>query len=200
MFHAAELECGHEEEIELAERIRDTGVAFEPIERRRVQVENRVAVASHFLRVGFTMDHSEGTAVALSLLDEEPASREREEARGDGSRFGEGEPRAATARGSRGLGAVRNRFPAGGHVQGERPAAFEVRLIETGKGLVGPGWDEDRVEEVIAPVERRIAGVEIERDGVYPGAQRGGREEDVPVDQRRFERAPPTSIRCRPPI
>jgi hypothetical protein len=43
VFHPAELERGHEEEIELAERIRDTGVAFEPVERRRVQVEDRVA-------------------------------------------------------------------------------------------------------------------------------------------------------------
>src|SRR2546426_8338092 len=81
MFHAAELQRRREEKIEFAERIQDAGVAFEPVERRRVQVEDRIAVAAHFLRVGFTMDHAEGAAVALSLLDKEITGCEREEIR-----------------------------------------------------------------------------------------------------------------------
>src|SRR6266850_1374208 len=162
MFHAAKLERGHQEEIELAERIRDTGVAFEPVERCGVQIEDRVAVAADFLRVCFAMEHPEGAAVAHGLFENERARREREEVRGERSGFGEGEPRAATTRGPRGFLTVRHRLPAGGHVENERPSGFQVRLIETGEGLMRPGWDEDGVEEVVVPVERRIAGVEVE--------------------------------------
>src|SRR3989449_9024524 len=187
MFHAAELERRREEKIEFAKRIQEAGEALEPVERRRVQVEDRVAVAADFLRGGFTMEHSEGAAVALSPLDKELGGGEREEIRGEGSRFGEGEPRAATARGSRGFGSVRNRFPSGGHVEGERPPRFEFRLIETGEGLTGPGRDEDRVDEIVAPVERRIAGVELQRVRVRPRPERGGWEDDVPVDQPGLE-------------
>ena len=45
MFHAAELKRRHEQEVELAPRVRDRGVAFEPRERRGMQVEDRLAIA-----------------------------------------------------------------------------------------------------------------------------------------------------------
>jgi hypothetical protein len=56
---------------------------------------------------------------------------------------------------------------------------------------MGPGRDENRVDEGVAPVERCIAGVEVERDRVRPRAEGGGREDDVPVDQPRLERQAP---------
>ena len=51
--------AGTSNEVELAERIRDAGVALEPVERRGVQVEDGVAVARDLLRVGLAVQHPE---------------------------------------------------------------------------------------------------------------------------------------------
>ena len=59
MLHAAELERGHEQELELAERVRDPGVVFEPVERAGVQVEDRVAVSRDLRGVGLPVQHPE---------------------------------------------------------------------------------------------------------------------------------------------
>ena len=54
---------GISDEVELAERIRDRGVVFEPGERRGVQVEDGVAVARDLGRVGLAVEHPELAAV-----------------------------------------------------------------------------------------------------------------------------------------
>ena len=48
MFHAGELKRGDEHEIELAEPVRKRRIAFQPVERLRMQVEERLAVADDF--------------------------------------------------------------------------------------------------------------------------------------------------------
>jgi hypothetical protein len=47
---------------------------------------------------------------------------------------------------------------------------------------VGPGRHEDRVEKVVVSIERRLPGVEIERDAVLAGLQRLLRDDDMAVD------------------
>ena len=92
VLHAAELERRHEQEVELAERIRDAGVALEPGERRGVQIEDRVAVPRDFRGVGLAVEHAEPSAVSLGRLDLEAPGGEREEVRR--KRLGFREPNA----------------------------------------------------------------------------------------------------------
>ena len=79
VFHAAELKGRDRDEVELAERIRNRGVALEELEGARVQLEDRVAVARHLRGVGFAMEHPEGAAVAFGGLDLEVTGDERDE-------------------------------------------------------------------------------------------------------------------------
>ena len=172
MLHAAELERRDEQEIELAERIRNAGVLLHPVERRGVQIEDRVAVPRDLLRVGFAVEHPERAAVALGPLHRKPAGREREQIRGDRLRLGEGDPRSPVERFARDLRAVGERLPSHRHLERQRPARFEIRLVEAGKGLVRACGDENRVEEVVVAVERRVAGVEIDGHRVVADLQR----------------------------
>ena len=57
-------------------------------ERRRVEVEHRVAVARDLLRVGLAMEHPERPAVALRGLDLELPGGEREQIRRNRLRLG----------------------------------------------------------------------------------------------------------------
>ena len=98
VLHAAELERGDRDEVELAERVGDGGVALEKLERARVQVENRVAVARHLGGVGLAMEHPEGAAVALGGLDLEIAGDERDQVGGQRLGFGETVPSCACRR------------------------------------------------------------------------------------------------------
>ena len=82
---------GHQQEVELAERIRDPRVALEPVERRGVQIEDRVAVARDLRGVGLAVEHPERAAVPLGGLDLEPARGEREEIGRDRLRLREAE-------------------------------------------------------------------------------------------------------------
>ena len=95
MLHAAELEGGHEQEIELAELIGDSGVALEPLKRRRMEVEDRVTVARDLRGVGFAVQHAERPAVALRLLHAELSRGEREQVGRDGLRRGKLQPRTS---------------------------------------------------------------------------------------------------------
>ena len=85
---------------------------------------------------------------AFGSLDREAAGGKREEV--GGKRFGLGKRQAdpAVCLAPRRLGAVGDRQPAGGHVQTERPARFQIRLIEAGERQVGPRRHEQRVEEL----------------------------------------------------
>ena len=105
MFHPAELERRHQQEVELAERIGNAGVLLEPRERRGVQIEDRVAVARDLLGVGLAVEHAERAAVALGGLDLELAGREGEEIRRERLRFRESQASAITGMASRAVSA-----------------------------------------------------------------------------------------------
>ena len=74
-------------------------------------------------------------AVARGPLDRELAGGEREQVGRDRLRLGEREPRAAVAGLARGLGAVGDRLPAGRHVERQRPARLQIRLVEARERL-----------------------------------------------------------------
>ncbi len=153
MFHAAELKRRHEQEVELAERIGDAGVAFHPVERRRMEIEDRVAIAGDLGRVGFAMEHPHRAAVAFGALDGELPCGEREEIGRNRLCLRERHPRQALLRRPRHFSAVRERLPAFRHLKRQRPARFQIGLIETGKRLVRAGGDENCVEEFVVAVE-----------------------------------------------
>ena len=73
-------------------------------------------------------------------------------------------------------------LPAVRHVERQRPARLEVRLVEAGKRLVRPRRHEDRVEKVVVAVERRVARLEVERQDVSALVQGAGRHDEVLVD------------------
>ena len=164
VLHAAELERRDQHEIELAERVRDAGVVLEPGERRRMQVEDRVAVARDLGGVGLAMEHPERAAVALAGLDREPARRRR---RRDRWAAAASRRSVTCGRPSRVVTAARRRWPracpARRDVERERAARLEVGLVEAGKRQVGARRHEQRVEEVVVAVERLVAGGELDR-------------------------------------
>ena len=88
VLHAPELKRRHQQEIELAERVGDPGVAFEPFQRCGVQIEDRVAVARDLGGVGLAVEHAEPPAVAIRGLDLKAAGGEREEVGRQRLRFG----------------------------------------------------------------------------------------------------------------
>ncbi len=88
VFHTAELKRRHEEEVELAPGIRDRGVAFEPGNRRGMQVEDRLAIARDLGGVGLAVQHPERAARALGGFDREAARGKREEIRRERLGFG----------------------------------------------------------------------------------------------------------------
>ncbi len=178
VLHAAELERGDRDEVELAERVRDRRVALEELERAGVQIEDRVAIARHLGRVGFAMEHAEGAAVAFRGLDLEVAGDERDEI--GRQRLGLRErhytvgrhpaPGCLTSAAPRQLGAIRRRLPFRRMLERQRPAALEVGLIEHRKRQPRPRRHEQRVEEIVAAIERRVAGIEGDANRV--GARR----------------------------
>jgi hypothetical protein len=62
------------------------------------------------------------------------------------------------------------------------PAALHVGLIENRKRQPRTGWDKECVEEILVAIERCIAGIERDANGVGAGGQRGRRNHDVAVD------------------
>ncbi len=84
MFHAAVLERGHGDEVELGKGVGDARVAFQPPQGDRVKVEDRLEVADHLRAVRFAMMQAHQPSIALGGLDREPARREREEVATEG--------------------------------------------------------------------------------------------------------------------
>src|SRR6185437_4422618 len=76
-------------------------------------------------------------------------------------------------------------FPALGHVERQRPARFQIRLVEARKGFVCARGNEDRVEEVVVAIEWTVAGVEIELEAVLAGLERRRRVPQVTAGSRR---------------
>ena len=188
MLHASELERRHEQEVELAPGVRNAGVAFEPGERRGVQVEDRIAVPRDFCRVGLAMEHPKRAAPTFGGLDRESSGGKREEVRGQRLGFRKRQADPAVGLAASRLDAVGDRHPPGGHVQTERPARLQIRLIETGERPVCPCRHEECVEEIRMAIERVVAGDEIDEDLVPTLAQIFRGEHDVIGDDRRRDR------------
>src|SRR5215203_6590037 len=98
MFHPAELERRDQQEIELSERIWDSGIALEPFNRRGVEVENHVAVARHLGRVRLAMQHRELAPRTLRPLDLESPGRKSEQVGRDRLRAGKTDRGCAAVR------------------------------------------------------------------------------------------------------
>ena len=64
------------------------------------------------------------------------------------------------------LPAVRHRGPVGRYREHELPSRFEIRLIEHRHRAGRARRHEQRIQEVVAAIERRIAGHELEFDDV----------------------------------
>jgi hypothetical protein len=180
----AELERRHEQEVELAPRIGDGGVLFEPGERRRVQIEDRVAVARDLRRIRFAVKHAELPAVPLRRLDLEPARAEREQVCRQRRRLREPQPEPPAVRGASGFRAVGDRLPSVRNHQGEAVLCLDVWRIEAGKREPRARRHEQRVHELGVAVQRRVAGGEVEGDLVRARAQRRGGNDDVLVRGR----------------
>ncbi len=185
MLHAAELEGRHQQEVELLERIRDRGVLLEPGQRRGVQIEDRVAVASHLLRVRFAMEHPQLASTAFGGFHREPPRGEREQVGRDRTGFGKGPTDARSLRGPLLLGAVRDRLPAGRRIQRQLIARLQVRLVEAGERQTCARRHEQRVHELGIAIEREVARVERQRELVGAAPQRRGGKHDVLVTDRR---------------
>ena len=138
-----------------------------------MQIEDRVAVARDLRGVGFAMEHPERAAVALGALDRELAGGEGEQIGRERLRLGEAR-RASVRRVARASisAPLRDRLPAVGHVERQRPSRLEIRLVEAGERLVRARRHEDRVEEIVVAVERGAAGIEVERQAVLAGLER----------------------------
>ena len=140
-----------------------------------MQVEDGVAVSRDLLRVGLPVEHPERAPVALRAFRRELPGRESEEIRRDRFRFAEPHQRASVGRIAPRFRGVRQRFPALRNLEQQGPARLQIRLIETRERFVGARGDEDRVQEIVVPVERRVAGAEGDRDRVPALHQRRGR-------------------------
>ena len=188
VLHAAELKRRHEQEVELAPGIRDGRIAFEPGDCRRVEIENRVAVARDLGGIGLAVEHAERAALPLGSLDRETARGKREEVGRQRLGFGKGQAQPALGFASCRLGAVGDRLPGGRHVQAEGPARLQVGLIEAGERQVRPRGNEERVEELGLSIERRVAGDEVDGDLVAAVLQMLRRNHEMIGDDRRRDR------------
>ena len=184
MLHAAELEGGHEEEVELAPGIRDARVALEPFEGRGVQVEDRAPVPLEPSRVRLAVEHPQRAPAAIRRLDRQFARGECEQVRRQRLRLGEAQAEARGIRRTVRLGCVGQGAPRARQVEGEGEAGLQIRLIETGERLMRPGRHEQRVEEISLPVQRHVSRGELDRDVVHTHHERVGGQDDVTVDQR----------------
>ena len=117
--------------------------------------------------------------LALGRLDREPAGGEREQIGRQRLRLGEREREPARRLASRRFGAVGDRLPSRRHVERQRPARLEVRLVEAGNARCARAGHEQRVEEVGVAVERGVAGDEIDRDLVVAARRAAGGKHDV---------------------
>ena len=185
VLHATELERGNQHEVELAEGVRNGRVALEPLERRRVQIEDGVAVPFHLGCVRFAVEQAELAAVPDSGLDGELACDEREQIRGQRLRLGKLDTASRRLRmRTSHFGTIGNRLPVCGNVQRERVPSLQVRLVEAGKRQVGAGGHEQRVQELVVSIERFVTRGEDDGHLVRPRLRRIGREYHVTVLDR----------------
>src|SRR5262249_22708452 len=141
-------------------------VFLEPVQRRRVKIEYRVLVAFDLLCIGFAMKHAVPTSVTVCSLHLKFACSKRKEVGRNRLRFRITDPSAISAHLVKSLGTVRNRLPAGRHVQLEGKPRLQIRLVETGKRKMRASRHKERVHEVGVPIECGVAGTERNLNGV----------------------------------
>ena len=155
--------------------------SLEPRQGRGVQVEEGVRVALHPPAVGLAVVHRHPPPAAIGFLHLEAARGEGEQVAADRVGLGEGEQRPIPALLPRGQRTVGHRPPSRRRVEPQPEARLQVRLIEERQGGARPVRHEERVEEVVLPVERPVPGRELDAHHVVPGRDRLRRHDDVLV-------------------
>lgn len=113
------------------------------------------------------------------------SGRKREQVGGDGRRVLEEVRHTFCRRCPPDLPAVRHGRPASRDVERQPPSRLQVRLIEAGKRQRRAGGHEEGIQELVLPVQGRVAGRELKADVVSASHQATGRKEDVSVLDRR---------------
>jgi hypothetical protein len=182
MFHGPRLERRHQYEVELAERIGNAGVALERLERLRVQVEQHFAIARELGGIGLAMEHAHratgaGRGLDLHIADDEGHHVGRQ-------RLGGLKPHSHPVSDPLpvALRAVGDRLPLGRVFQREGPAPLQIGLVEARDRASRIGRHEPGVEQVVAAVERRVAGSEVDSYRVLAAAQPGRGNHEMAVD------------------
>src|SRR5215468_4503982 len=88
MLHTAELERRDQNEIELSETIRNAGVLLEPLQGRRMKIEDCLLVALDFPGIRLAVKHPVPTAIPFCALDLKFSGGKREEVCRNRLRFG----------------------------------------------------------------------------------------------------------------
>ena len=184
MLHPAELEREDCHEVELAERVRDRRVLLEPRERVRVQVEDRLTVASHLGGIRLAMEHSEIPSVPPRGLYRKLARHKRKQVGRNRLRLSEPHARPLRVRLGRDRSAVGHRLPPDRHVERQTVAGLQVGLIEAGKRAVGPRGNEQRVQGLPVAVEGVVARDEINGELVLSRSRRLCRNRQMAVAER----------------
>jgi hypothetical protein len=122
----------------------------------------------------------------LAGLDAHAAGHERDEVGRERLRFRKADANPVADGNPFSLGAVRNRLPRRRMLERDGPATFQVGLIEAGQGLTRTRGHEQRVEQIGAAVQRRLAGAKAHLHDVLARLQVARRDDEVTVD--RFDR------------
>src|SRR2546427_9148250 len=155
-----------------------------------MKIENRIAIASDLLRVGFAMEHAKHAAVALGGFHFELSCGESKDVGRDRLGFGIANADTITGRFVKGLSAVGDGLPVRGNRQLESEAGLQIRLIEAGKSEVRARRDEKRIHEIGIAIQGCIACPESDFDGVLAEREFFLRDDDVIPDESILRRLP----------
>ena len=168
MLHAAVLEIGQHDEIVFCKRIGDAGVFLHKREGVEDQPED-VGLLGQSGGIGLPVIHRDGPAAAFCEGALELSGHEREEIGAE--RLGLREADGLAVVGFRrllldiGIGHGR---PIVRNGQRQRVPGLEVRLVEAGKERARAVGNQQRVEEIVSPVERPVSRRKSDFDAVLP--------------------------------
>ena len=183
MLHPAELERRNQDEVELAERIRNRRVVLEPRERARVQVEDRrrgCARPSRRRSRDGTCGRCRPSRSPVSTA--ELAGREREEIRRDRLRLVEDEAELVAAR-----SCVPSRLPfdtavqSGGTFRRSRQRALRSGWSKQGIASDARAGTNSEYRKSSLRLSDCVAGDELDLDRVLAGDEPRGGMHDVAV-------------------
>ena len=166
MFHAAILEIGQDDKVVFCERIGDTRIGFHVVKRVEDQAEYSFLL-DQLGWIRFAVVHRNGPVATLGKNPFKLAGHKREKIGAEGLGLGEkngfssrtGFPFFYNISVGNGCPVLRNR-------QRKRIVGFQVRLVETREECASPVGNQQRIEELVTPVERLVAGREDDFDVV----------------------------------